>query len=68
MSGITHLVNIMKLPKFVHVKQYFPHNELSEDEIKNIIAEGLIKKVIPHNIPKKRIHIKWCLFFFPRKE
>ena len=35
MSGITHLVDIMKIPRFVRVKQYFPHNELSEDDLKD---------------------------------
>ena len=58
MSGITHLVNIMKLPKFVHVKQYFPHNELSEDEIKNIIAENFKRPEIKNTIkPGQRICI-----------
>lgn len=58
MSGITHLVNTMKLPKFVHVKQYFPHNELSEDEIKNIIAENFKRPEIKNTIkPGQRICI-----------
>ena len=39
MSGITKLVDHMQLPKFVRVKQYFPHNELSEDEIKAVFEE-----------------------------
>ena len=44
MSGITHLVENEKIPRFVRVKQYFPHNELSEEEIKDVIAENFSKK------------------------
>ena len=33
MSGITHLVEGMKLPRFVRVRQYFPRDELSEEQI-----------------------------------
>ncbi|MCD8036112.1 MAG: DUF362 domain-containing protein [Clostridiales bacterium] len=43
MSGITHLVDIMQIPRFVRVKQYFPHNELTEQQIKDIIAENFAK-------------------------
>ncbi len=43
MSGITHLVDIMQIPRFVRVKQHFPHNELTEQQIKDIIAENFAK-------------------------
>ncbi len=31
MSGITELVNHIRLPRFVKVHQYFPHTELSPE-------------------------------------
>lgn len=40
MSGITHLVNQFQIPRFVRVKQFFPHNELTEEQIKKTIAEN----------------------------
>lgn len=43
MSGITHLVEQMKIPRFVRVKQYFPHSELSEQDIISLIAENFSK-------------------------
>lgn len=58
MSGITHLVDIMKIPRFVRVKQYFPHNELSEDEIKSVIAQNFSKPEFKDKIkPGQRICI-----------
>lgn len=40
MSGITKLVDHMRIPRFVKVKQYFPRNELSEPEIAALIEEN----------------------------
>lgn len=58
MSGITHLVEQMKIPRFVRVKQFFPHNELSEDQIISLIAENFAKPEIKNKIkPGQRICI-----------
>ena len=58
MSGITHLVEQMKIPRFVRVKQYFPHNELSEQDIISLIAENFSKPEIKDKIkPGQRICI-----------
>ena len=58
MSGITKLVDHMQLPKFVRVKQYFPHNELSEDEIKAVLNENFARPEIKERIkPGQRICI-----------
>ena len=43
MSTVTPLIAGQKLPKFVRVKQNFPHNELSEDDIKKIIRDNFSK-------------------------
>jgi len=40
MSGITKLVAHAQLPRFVRVKQYFPHNELTEEQIIQLIDEN----------------------------
>ena len=58
MSGITHLVEQMKIPRFVRVKQYFPHNELSEQDIISLIAENFSKPEIKDKIkPGQRVCI-----------
>ena len=33
MSGVTNLINHIKLPKFVKAHQIFEHNELTEAQI-----------------------------------
>ena len=50
MSTVTPLIAGMKLPKFVRVEQYFPHNELSEDEIRRIIADNFAKPEFKNTI------------------
>ncbi len=50
MSGITHLVEHVKIPKFIRAKQYFPHNELSEDEIVSIIKDSFSKPELKEKI------------------
>lgn len=40
MSGITPLVAHATLPRFVRVKQYFPHTELTEEQIIQLISEN----------------------------
>ncbi len=58
MSGITHLVEQMKIPRFVRVKQYFPHNELSEEDIISLISENFAKPEFKDKIkPGQRICI-----------
>ena len=58
MSGITHLVEQMKIPRFVRVKQYFPHNELSEEDIISLIADNFAKPEFKDKIkPGQRICI-----------
>ncbi len=43
MSKSTRIVETQKLPRFVKVGQYFPHNELSEQEIRELIAENFAR-------------------------
>ena len=43
MSTSTRLIAGQKIPKFVRVRQNFPHNELSEAEIVKIIKENFAK-------------------------
>ena len=58
MSTVTPLISGQKLPKFVRVKQNFPHNELSEDDIKKIIRDNFSKPEFKNTIkPGKRICI-----------
>lgn len=58
MSGITHLVNHIHLPRFVRTKQFFPHNELSQEQIAQILDAGFQMKGICEKIqPKMRICI-----------
>lgn len=58
MSGITHLVDQMQLPRFVRVKQFFPHNELTEEQIKSIIADTFAREDVKAKIkPGHRICI-----------
>ena len=58
MSTVTPLIAGQKLPKFVRVKQNFPHNELSEDDIKKIIRDNFSKPEFKNTIkPGKRICI-----------
>ena len=58
MSGITNLVNHINLPRFVRVHQSFPHNELSEEEIRSFLENYFSKPEIKNAIkPKERICI-----------
>ena len=58
MSGITHLVNMMNIPRFVRVKQYFPHNELSEEQLISVIQENFKKPEFSGKIkPGQRVCI-----------
>jgi len=58
MSGVTPLLSHAVLPRFVHVKQHFPHNELSCDEIVKTINEMFQKPEFSHTIkPGQRICI-----------
>lgn len=58
MSGITKLVGHVQLPRFVRVKQKFPHNELSEEQIIKIVSDGFLKPGIQGKIkPGQRICI-----------
>ena len=43
MSTSTRLIEGIKLPKFVRVTQYFPHNEMNEEQIKACIAENFAR-------------------------
>ena len=43
MSTVTPLISNQKIPKFVRVKQYFEHNELSEAEVVDIIRNNFSK-------------------------
>jgi hypothetical protein len=52
MSGVTKLVNHVKLPRFVRIKQHFPHNELSEEQIIKLMADGFLKPGIEGKIKK----------------
>lgn len=58
MSGVTRLYSQYQIPKFVKVKQYFPHDELSEDEIRKVIEENFNRPEIGGKIkPGMRICI-----------
>ena len=58
MSGITKLVSHIELPRFVRVKQHFPHNELTEEQIINRVSDGFLKPGIKEKIkPGQRICI-----------
>ncbi len=58
MSGITNLVNHIKLPKFVRVHQIFEHNELNESQILDILNKGFERDEIKGKIkPGQRICI-----------
>lgn len=58
MSGITHLVEQIKLPRFVRVKQYFPHDELSEEQIIALLEEEFAKPEVREKFkPGQRICI-----------
>ncbi len=58
MSGITNLVAHAQLPRFVRVKQYFPHNELTEEQIIALIAENFQRPEFKERIkPGQRICI-----------
>ncbi len=50
MSGITKLVEHAKIPPFVKVKQYFPHNELNEEEIIDIVRENFRRPELKERI------------------
>lgn len=56
MSGITHLVNHIHLPRFVRAKQFFPHNELNQEQIARLLDAGFQRKEIREKIwPEMRI-------------
>mgnify|MGYP004459815257 FL=1 len=58
MSTVTPLIAGQKLPKFVKVKQIFPHNELSEEAIKKLIKDNFEKPEFKNTIkPGMRICI-----------
>ena len=58
MSTVTPLIAGQKLPKFVKVKQNFPHNELSEEAIKTLIKDNFEKPEFKNTIkPGMRICI-----------
>ncbi len=58
MSTSTALLKEVQLPRFVRVKQYFPHNELSEEQIIQLIADGFLQPGIKGRIkPGQRICI-----------
>ena len=58
MSTVTPLIAGQKLPKFVRVKQNFPHNELSEEAIKKVIRDNFAKPEFKETIkPGMRICI-----------
>ncbi|MDD5922961.1 MAG: hypothetical protein PUC44_07295, partial [Eubacteriales bacterium] len=58
MSGVTKLYSQFQIPKFVRMKQDFPHNELSEEEIIRIIDENFHRPEIAERIkPGMRICI-----------
>ncbi|MCI5792938.1 MAG: lactate racemase domain-containing protein [Lachnospiraceae bacterium] len=58
MSTVTPLIAGQKLPKFVKVKQNFPHNELSEEAIKKLIKDNFEKPEFKNTIkPGMRICI-----------
>lgn len=56
MSTVTPLIAGQKLPKFVKVKQNFPHNELSEEAIKKLIKDNFEKPEFKNTI-KPGMHI-----------
>lgn len=58
MSGITKLVCHVQIPRFVRVKQHFSHNELSEEQIINLVSDGFLKPEVKGKIkPGQRICI-----------
>ena len=50
MSTSTRLIENIKLPKFVRVKQDFPHNEMTKDEIRKCIADNFARPEIKATI------------------
>ncbi len=50
MSGITKLVEHAKIPRFVKVRQYFPHNELAEEQIVRLIKENFRRPELKERI------------------
>lgn len=58
MSTVTPLIANQIPPKFVRVKQHFPHNELSEEDIKKVIRDNFAKPEFKNTIkPGMRICI-----------
>ncbi|MGI6586177.1 MAG: lactate racemase domain-containing protein [Lutisporaceae bacterium] len=58
MSGVTNLVSHIKLPRFVRAHQYFPHTELSPEQVKSALDEAFARPEISDRIqPGKRICI-----------
>lgn len=58
MSGITPLVAHATLPRFVRVKQHFPHTELTEEQIIQLISENFNRPELKERIkPGMRICI-----------
>ena len=50
MSTSTRLVAGEKIPKFVRVKQYFPHNEMNKEQIIACVAENFARPEIKATI------------------
>ena len=58
MSGVTNLINHIKLPKFVKAHQIFEHNELTEAQITEMLSKGFENPEITSKIkPGMRICI-----------
>ena len=50
MSTSTRLIEGVKIPKFVRVRQYFPHNEMNREQIIACIAENFARPEIKATI------------------
>ncbi|MCJ7855953.1 DUF362 domain-containing protein [Lachnospiraceae bacterium NSJ-143] len=58
MSGITNLIDHIKLPRFVKAHQIFDHNELTQEQITEILRAGFEKPSIKSRIkPGQRVCI-----------
>ena len=58
MSGVTKLVEHIKLPRFVKVRQFFVHNEITQEQILQKLDEGFAQPEIQGRIkPGQRICI-----------
>lgn len=59
MSGVTNLINHIKLPKFVKAHQIFEHNELTEAQITEMLSKGFENPEITSKINRV------CVFALP---